>query len=80
MKRFRVYEVDENINLSGNNIVEVKVSAKADKLASKCRKLKEQYKSTLSALMKELNKDNPEVDFSKFMQDDFGYFTGELIS
>ena len=80
MKKFKIYEFDESTDDNNIDIVKVKVSAKAEKLADKCRKLSMQHTNTLSELMRELNKDNPDVDFESFIHDDFGFFTGELIS
>lgn len=79
-KVFKIYEFDESSSLEPNVIVKVKVSLKAERLSKKCRKLAGEYQNTLSKLMRELNADNPEIDFNDFFYDDFGFFTGELCS
>lgn len=79
-KKFKIYEFDESSSLESDVIVKVKVSSKAERLSIKCRRLMFQYQETLRNLMSELNKDNPEVDFNDFFYDDFGKFTGEIIS
>ena len=77
-KNFKIYEFDESSSLEKNVIVKVKVSVKAERLSKKCRRLMKEYQDTLSNLMQELNKDNPDVDINDFFYDDFGHFTGEL--
>lgn len=79
-KKFKIYEFDESSSLESDVIVKVKVAPKAERLSIKCRRLMFQYQETLQNLMSELNKDNPEVDFNDFFYDDFGKFTGEIIS
>lgn len=79
-EKYKIYKFDEGILNPNDVVIEVKVSLIAERLAKKCRKLKKEYQETLSKLMKELNKDNPNVEFNNFFQDEFGFFTGELIS
>ena len=43
-KKFKIYEFDESSSLERDVIVKVKVSAKAEHLSLKCRKLMFQYK------------------------------------
>ena len=79
-KKYKIYKFDEGVLNKNDVVIEVKVSLTAERLAQKCRKLKKEYQETLSKLMKELNKDNSDVEFNNFFQDEFGFFTGELIS
>lgn len=79
-KKFKIYEFDESSSLERDVIVKVKVSAKAENLSLKCRKLMFQYQETLQKLMRELSRDNPDISFNDFFYDDFGKFTGEIIS
>lgn len=83
VQKFKIYEFDERTDLndtSGNYIIQVKVSTKAEKLSRKAQKLSFQHNQAIKELIRELEKHNPDVDFNDFMHDDFGFFTGELIS
>ncbi len=81
-KKFKIYEFDESPDFTeaNRNIVKVKVSLKAEKLSKQAQKYNLKHNKAILELIRVLTKDNPDVDFQDFKYDDFGFFTGELIS
>ncbi len=75
----KIYKFDES-TYAYKNIVSVKVSKKAEKLAKKSQRLFIEHGEVVNALFEELTKDNPEIDFSDFIGDDFAMFTGQVFN
>jgi len=78
-KQFKIYKFDES-TYCYKNIVSVKVSKKAEKLALKSQRLFMEHDAVIDALFIELSKDNPNIDFSDFIGDDFAMFTGQVLN
>ena len=78
-KQFKIYEFDES-TYAYKNIVPVKVSKKAEKLAKKSQQLFMEHDAVVDALFRELSKDNPNIDFSDFIGDEFAMFTGQVLN
>lgn len=82
-KQFKIFEFPETYYDPDEGWIEsisVKVSRKANNLSNKSRKLWEDHQRAVNALMSELEKDNPDIDFSGFNSDQFSYFTGENMT
>lgn len=80
-KQYKIYEFDEKDDCYiGYKPIPVKVSKKAERLAMKSRHLFTEHDKTIDALFVELQKDNPTIDFSDFIGDDFAMFTGQVMN
>ena len=79
LKKFEIYEFDE-YNEDGSGIVKVKVSTKDKKLALKAQDLFVKHGEVVNKLFEELQKDNPDIDFSDFWGDAFAMFTGQVLN
>ena len=81
-KQFKIYKFEEKSEdcYEGYRPVEVKISKKAEKLAKKSQQLFMEHDAVVDALFRELQKDNPEIDFSDFIGDDFALFTGQVMN
>ena len=81
-KQFKIYEFDEKSEdcYEGYRPVAVKVSKKAEKLALRSRRLFTKHDKIIDELFIELQKDNPNIDFSDFIGDDFAMFTGQVMN
>ena len=77
--KFEIYEFDE-YNEDGSGIVRVKVSTKAKRLALKAQDLFVKHGEVVNKLFDELQKDNPDIDFSDFWGDQFAMFTGQVLN
>ena len=80
-KQYKIYEFDEKGDYySGYRKIPVKISKKAEQLAIKSQELNQKHNDTVQLLFAELQKDNPDIDFSDFIGDDFALFTGQVIN
>lgn len=81
-KQFKIYEFNEKSEdcYEGYRPVAVKVSKKAEKLSKKSQELFTKHGKVVYELFRELQKDNPNIDFSDFIGDDFAIFTGQVMN
>ena len=81
-KQFKIYEFDEKSEdcYEGYRPVAIKVSKKAEKLSLKSQQLLIKHNKVVDELFRELQKDNPNIDFSDFIGDDFAMFTGQVMN
>lgn len=81
-KQFKIYEFSEKSEdcYEGYRPVTIKVSKKAEKLSLKSQQLFVKHNKVVDELFRELQKDNPDMDFSDFIGDDFAIFTGQVMN
>ena len=81
-KQFKIYKFSEKSEdcYEGYRPVAVKVSKKAETLALKSQQLFIKHGKIVDELFRELQKDNPDMDFSDFIGDDFAIFTGQVMN